>query len=153
MYEFKRVERTIPYGILEDWSEARVEGPAVVVLTDEAAYTKLFKESFAAFRSPIPVAQKVDFKSKQVVAVCWGPKNSTGYSVSVDSVSGIPRETTITVKTTVPKGLAEPAITYPAIVLVIPKTESVKVVVTGDRTPTGWSDFTDLKKGLEVKVK
>lgn len=142
----------ISYSVLKEWDSARVKEPMVVVLTDEAAYTKLFAESFAEYRSPKPVAEKVDFKSKQVVAVCWGSRNSTGYRISVASVAGTPKETTITVKTTVPKGLAEPAITYPAVVLVIPKTESVKVVVTGDRLPTGWSDFTDLKKGLEVNV-
>lgn len=148
-----RADNKVVYSVLKDWYEARVEEPAVVVLTDEATYTKLFTESFAAFRSPKPVAEKVDFKSKQVVAVCWGSRSSTGYSISVASVTGTPKDTTITVKTTVPNGLADPAITHPAVVLVIPRTESVRVVVTGDRLPSGWSDFSDLKKGLEVNVK
>lgn len=137
----------VPYSVLKDWYEARVKDPAVVVLTDEAAYTKLFAESFAAFRSPNPVAEKVDFRSKQVVAICWGPKNSTGYGLSVSSVTSTRNETTITVKTVVPKGLADPAITHPAVVVVIPKAESVRVIVTGDRLPNGGSDFGDLKKG------
>lgn len=143
----------VPYTVLNDWNSARVKEPAVVVLTDEAAYTKLFTESFAEFRSPKPAAEKVDFQSKQVVAVCWGTKNSTGYGLAVTSATSTQQETTITVKTTVPKGLADPAVTHPAIVLVIPKTERVRVVVTGDRLPSGWSDFTDVKTGLEVNVK
>ena len=147
-----RAEDKVPFSVLKDWYEARVKQPTVVVLTDEVAYAKLFTESFAEFHFPKPVVEKVDFKSKQVIAVCWGARNSTGYSISLVSVIGTPKETTITVKTTVPKGLAEPEVTYPAVVLVIPKTESVRVVVTGDRLPSGWSDFTDLKKGLEVKV-
>ena len=153
VYEFVRMERGVVYSVLKDWYEARVKEPAIVVLKDEAAYTKLFNESFAAFRFPKPVAEKVDFKVKQVVAVCWGGKGSTGYNISVVSVTGNPKETTITVKTTAPKGLANPAETYPALVLEMLRTESVKVVVTGDRLPTGWSDFTDLKRGLEVNVK
>lgn len=148
-----RAEDEVPHSVLKDWYSARVKEPAVVVLTDEAAYAKLFTESFAEFRSPKPVAEKVDFKSKQVVAVCWGAKNSTGYSISVASVTGTPKGMTITVKTTVPKGIADPKVTYPAVVLVIPKTHSVKVVVTGDRTSPGWwGDFSDLKRGLEVDV-
>jgi WD40 repeat protein len=145
-------EDKVPFSVLKDWYEARVEKPVVAVLTDEAAYTKMFNESFADSQSPKPVAEKVDFKSKQVVAICWGARNSTFYSISVASVTGTAKETTITVKTTVPKGIADPAITYPAVVVVIPKTENVRVVVTGDRPPAGFSDFTDLKKGMEVKV-
>ena len=143
----------VPYSVLKDWHEARVKQPSVVVLTDEAAYTKLFAESFAAFRTTKPVPEKVDFESKQVVAVCWGSKPSTAYSISVVSAISTQQETTITVKTTVPKGLADPAVTYPAVVLVIPKCESVKVVFTGDRLPSGEGDFIDSKKGLEVNVK
>ncbi len=143
----------VKYAVLKDWDQARVEKPVVIVLSDEDTYEKLFTETFAKFRSPKPVAEKVDFKSKQVIAVFWGGKNSTGYDISVTSVTGTPKETTITVKTTAPKGISEPKITYPAVVLVIPKTESVRVVVSGDRLPSGWSDFTDLKKELEVNVK
>ena len=146
-------EDEVPHSVLKNWYEARVKQPAVVILTDEAAYTKLYAESFGDFHFPKPVAEKVDFQSKQVVAVCWGAMNSTGYSISVASVTGTPKETTITVKTVVPKGLAEPAITDPAVVVVIPKAESVRVIVTGDRLPKGWGDFTDQKTGLEVKVK
>lgn len=146
-------EEKVPYSVMKDWSSARVEKPVVAVLTDEAAYTKLFAESYAAFNGfPKPVAEKVDFKSKQVVAVCWGAMSSTFYDICVVSVTGSAKETTIAVKTTVPKGIAEPAITYPAVVVVIPKSENVRVVVTGDRLPMGVGDFTDLKKGLEVKV-
>jgi uncharacterized protein (TIGR03067 family) len=142
----------VAYTISKGWSEARVKEPTVDVLADEAAYVKLFADTFAAFRSPAPAAETVDFGTKQVVAVCWGTKHSTGYAISVVSVTGTPKETTVTVRTTVPKGLADTAETYPAVVLVIPRTESVKVVVTGDRLPTGWADFTALKKGLEVEV-
>ncbi len=40
----------------------------------------------------------------------------------------------------------------PRVAVVIPKAERVRVVVTGDREPAGWSDFTDRKAGLEVLV-
>src|SRR6266571_3344172 len=44
-----RAEDKVTFSVLKDWYEARVEQPAVVVLTDEAAYAKLFTESFAEF--------------------------------------------------------------------------------------------------------
>lgn len=149
-------QEKVPFSVMKGWTAARVHDATVLVLKDEGAYTKAFADTFGRFRLEYPSGkppelQKVDFQSKQVVAVCWGQKTSTGFEISVVSVTGTAKETTITVKTTVPIGIADPAITHPAVVLVIPKTEAVRVIVTGDRTAGGAKDFT--ATGLEVIVK
>jgi hypothetical protein len=149
-------EKKVPFSVLKGWNEARVQEATVLVLKDEATYTKAFADTFGGFRIEYPsgkppVPEKVDFQSKQVVALCWGEKTSTGYEISVVSVTGTANETTITVKTIVPTGIADPAITYPVVALVIPKTEVLRVIVTGDRTPRGQKDFS--AAGLEVIVK
>jgi len=150
-----RAQEKVAFTVLKGWYEGRVEEPTVLVLKDEDAYVKQFHETFARHRFPRPVPEKVDFASHQVVAVLWSAMPSTGYAIAVSSVTGTPKETTVTVKTTVPKGITDPEVTYPAVALVILKTDSVRVLVTGDRNPPGrwWKDFADQKKGLEVLVK
>ena len=149
-------EKKVTFTVLKGWHEARVQEATVLVLKDEATYTTSFADTFGRYRLEYPsgkqpVPEKVDFQSQQVVAICWGEKASTGHDISVVSVTGTAKETTITVKTTVPKGIADPAITYPVAALVLPKTDVIRVIVTGDRTPRGGKDFSDA--GLEVIVK
>jgi hypothetical protein len=145
----------VPFTVLKEWYEARVKEPTVLVLKDQDAYARKFEETLGQFVSPKPAAPKVDFESKQVVVIAWSDMPSTYYEIEPVSVTGTEKETTITVKTKVPKGLADPAITHPAVALTIPRTERVRVVVTGDRNPPGkwWKDFANSKSGAEVVVK
>lgn len=148
-------EKKLQFTVLKDWYQARVKEPTVLVLRDQDAYAKKFEETLGRFVSPKPNPPKVDFESKQVVAICWGAMPSTGYEIEAVSATGTQKETTITVKTKVPKGITDPAITHPALAVVIPRTDRVRVVVTGDRNPPDkwWKDFANSKNGAEVIVK
>jgi RNA polymerase sigma factor (sigma-70 family) len=144
------------FRVLKDWTAARTKTPTVVVLKDQKSYQAFFEESFAKNFEPKPQAEAIDFQGKQVVAVCWGDKPSTGYDVGVISLTGTAAELVITVGTSTPKGPADDAITHPAAVVEIPKCEKLKVVVIGDRTEAGrwYKDFTaSTTKELEVQVK
>jgi len=146
----------VTFRLLQRWCEGRVKEPAVHVLKDQDSHVKLFRETYAQFIIPTPEPEKVDFKTDRLVAIFWGAKPSTGYGLSLVSVTGTGKETTITVKTSVPTGMTGAMITHPALVLAIPKAEKVKIIVTGDRKSSDmwWPDFSNSEgDGWEVSVR
>ena len=60
----------------------------------------------------------------------------------------------ITFKTTRPKnGLTSPAITYPSIVIAVPKSDKVKLIITGDRmSPEYSSKITSNVKTKDLEI-
>jgi hypothetical protein len=136
-------------------SPERVRGPEVILLKDAESYEKLCRESFPEYKKDSPEydgqpPDPIDFEKYRVVGVFWGSKPNTSYDMSVLSVTAKGEEITITVKTTTPRRMQMnfQMVTYPSILMVIPKTDKVKVIVKGDS-----SDFANRKEdGLEVIV-
>jgi hypothetical protein len=76
----------------------------------------------------------VGFESRTVVAIAWGAKPSTGYSMLVKSVESEKTVTKITIFTRapVPDSIVGTMITYPSVALSIPKSDSLEIKVEGD---------------------
>lgn len=129
------------------------------MLKDAKSYEKLCRESFSEYNKDSPEyversPDQIDFERHCVVGIFWGGQPNTGYRISVLSVTAKGREVTITVKTEI-AGYASQMLTYPNFLMVIPKTDDVKVIVKGDRLPRDHqiSDFANRREdGLEVVV-
>ena len=140
------------FTVLEEWRSVRVKAPAVLIMKEKDSYVRIFHKNYARFISPKPEPEKLNFDTEQIIAICWAAKRSTGYGISATSVTGDKTETIVTVKTHVAKGFAGQMITYPAVVLKVKRTESIKIIVTGERIPPGrGQDFFSVKKD-EVEV-
>lgn len=144
----------VPFTVINTWDEHEIKNSEVLLINDRETYVKKFNEKYKEYSSKL-TPQNIDFERNQVVAFFWGQKSSTGYSMSVTSVKGNKKEIEIKVKTTTPNGLTSPAITYPAIAIAVPKSDKVKIIITGDRKSSKSSTwgFTNVKsKNLEVIV-
>jgi RNA polymerase sigma factor (sigma-70 family) len=120
--------KRVPFATLKFIRElvGKVNDPAVLVFKDEKTYQEAFTRG-----APVEELEPVDFTKKQVVAICWGWR-SGHYAMELVSVTGDKKEITITVKT-IFLGNSDPVATRPAVGVIIPKSDTVRVVVTGHR--------------------
>ena len=140
----------LAYRVLK-WTEAGGVKPGVLVLNDRESYAEQFNKTYASNIRPSPKPEVIDFDKNLVVAIYWGIKSTTGYYVSIKSVTGDEKEVVVTVRTETPQGASGAAMTGPAGAVVAPRSTKVKVIVEGDRVS---GDFSDLKtEKLEIVVK
>jgi hypothetical protein len=105
--------------ITSEVGTARWARPTISVVKDKAKLAKLFQ---VALLPPRPRPPNVDFSRREVILIAVGPRSSTGYSLHVirASQSG---NIDIRVRETTPT-LGErvtPVITYPYLLLTVPK--------------------------------
>ncbi len=105
--------------ITSEVGPARWARPTISVVRDRAKLAKLFE---VALLPPRPRPPRLDFSRREVILIAVGPRSSTGYSLHVVRVtqSGnldiLVRERTPSLGETV-----TPAITYPYLLLTVPK--------------------------------
>lgn len=148
LQERPQIETQVYYG----WPQKGVKPPLVEVIEDEKTYF----ERFGSFYSMAEKKRKevIDFEKNQVVLAYWGWKPAAQYGLKVEPAYGTSKETVIRIRTIVPYGIADPLEANPAVAVVIPRCERVKVVIGGDRIPAKWGkDFSPMKsEALEVLV-
>lgn len=97
------------------------ENESNVVLKSQSELDKLYKDL------NLGSAPAIDFEQNKVVALFMGQKNSGGYSISVRKITVDGDTTTVSVKRTLPEGMATQAITAPYCIAIIPKTDKVVI--------------------------
>lgn len=135
--------------VYHGWPQEGVEPPLVEVINNEKSYRARFGSFHAINKEKL---EEIDFVKNQVVLACWGGKPATQYGLAVDPAYGTAKEIVVRIRTIVPYGIADPGGANPAVAVVIPRCERVKVIIGGDRdSGKWWKDFSE-KKGTALEV-
>src|SRR5689334_4886303 len=102
-------------------STSAIHAARQVVARDADQFLKLWREHTG--RPTSKYAPYVDFRGHDLVAVYAGPKNTGGYSISIDSVknSGHTATVMVTVHKPKPGAITTQAFTYPFDMKAVPK--------------------------------
>jgi hypothetical protein len=100
---------------------ARWARPTISVIRDRAKLAKLFQ---VALLPPRPRPPRVDYSRHEVVLIAVGPRSSTGYSLHVVRVTQSGNlDILVRERTPVLGENVTPVITYPYLLLTVPKSQ------------------------------
>jgi hypothetical protein len=106
--------------ITSEAGTARWARPTVSILKNQAKFAKLFE---VALLPPRPRTPRVDFSRLEVIVIAVGPRSSTGYSLHVVRVTQSGNIDVLVRERTPSLGEAvKPTITFPYLLLTVPKT-------------------------------
>jgi hypothetical protein len=98
---------------------ARWARPTISVVHDSEKLRKLFE---VALLPPRPKPPKIDFANHDAIVITVGPRSSTGYSLRVVRVTESGNlDVLVRERTPHLGGKVTPAITYPYLLLIVPK--------------------------------
>jgi hypothetical protein len=105
--------------ITSEVGTARWARPTISVIKNQVKLAKLFE---VALLPPRPRPPRVDFSRREVVLVAVGPRSSTGYSLHVVRVTQSGNIDILVHERTPSLGeTVEPVITFPYLLLTVPK--------------------------------
>jgi fructose-1,6-bisphosphatase len=109
------------FELLKEEAYGGRENESNVVLKSQSELDKLYADL------NLGAAPKINFESNKVVALFMGQKSSGGYSISIRKITVDGDTTTVSVKRTLPEGMATMALTAPYCIAIIPKTDKVVI--------------------------
>jgi hypothetical protein len=100
-----------------------------VLLKDQEAFDKLWKEAFGGLEMMQIEKPKVNFSEKWVIALFWGEVNKGGHGTEIKEIKTAADKTTITVRYTKPEPgcLTTQAIEYPYSIIAVDPFKTTEV--------------------------